>query len=113
MNPVYQSYSGTSVTLGPQAPVSIDFYKSPIQVMVAVWITTSATYNLEFTLDDISGPLDVAASPRWFPDDDWGMPQTLSQTKVITYPCRFIRVNIQSLSGTLEFKVMQALSAIA
>ena len=114
MLPVYQSFNGTTVTLGPQTPISIDFLKAPINVTVAVWITTAATYNVEFTLDDVSDPLlppDMV--PRWFPDDNLGMAQTISQTTLITYPCRFIRVNIQALSGTLEFKVMQALSSSA
>lgn len=115
MLPVYQSFSGSTVTLGPQNPISIDFLKSPINVTVAIWVTTAATYNVEFTLDDVSDPLlpVSAQTPRWFPDDNLGMAQTISQTAVITYPCRFIRINIQSLSGTLEFKVMQALSSSA
>jgi hypothetical protein len=111
MLPVYQFFNSSTVTLGPQAPVSIDFFKSPINITVGVWVVNSASYSVEFTLDDIADPLrDPDDVGRWFQVDTLEMPQYISQTYRIDFPCTFVRVNIQALTGALEFKVIQALS---
>jgi hypothetical protein len=111
MLPVYQNFDSSTVTLGPQNPISIDFLKSPINVTLGIWVVTGATYGVEFTMDDIANPL-TPATGRWFPVPGLEMPQTVSQTLRIDFPLTFVRINIQALSGVLEFKVIQALSSI-
>jgi hypothetical protein len=103
VNQIFNSAAPAFAT-GPQTPVSIDFYQGAFSARVGVFIPggSTATYGVEFCMDNVN---DSTITPRWFPDATLPAGQTTSGTSSYTSPIQFVRVNIASLSGTLEMKV--------
>jgi len=89
---------------GPQTPINLDFM--PLSATtVALWVDGGVTFTgvVEVTTDDVN---DAAVTPRWFPLD--GAPTTASGYTKFFEPWRWIRLNIVSITGDVEFKVAQA-----
>jgi hypothetical protein len=106
--PITISYdsSAPGFQLGGQLPVSCDWTMSPFDLRVSVFIPagSTATYGLEWTPDTLD------TSPiRWFPDATLPAGTTMSGTSVYSAPIAFVRINISSLSGTIEMKTIQGL----
>jgi hypothetical protein len=113
MNPVYQTYNTVTDFSAAQGWVNLDFYKAPFTVSVAVWLNGPAQYWVEYTFDDIT-TINANPTPRVFTDPTLGPTQTSSGVTSYTFPITGVRINIQSTSGTVEFKVIQgtAINAI-
>ena len=105
---VYNS-SSPGFTTGPQVPVSADLYQGAFSARVGVYIPSgsTATYGIEFCLDDINN---ASITARWFPDATLPAGQTASGVTTYNAPIQFVRVNISALSGTLEMKVLQGIT---
>lgn len=89
---------------GPQTPINLDFI--PIAcTTVALWVDEDATVEAqaEVTLDDVNNP---EVTPRWFPLEN-GAFTTSAYTKFFE-PWRWLRLNITSITGDVEFKVGQS-----
>ncbi len=97
----------TYTTTGAQTPISLDWMLAPFNVSIAIWLTGTATYALQYTLDDVNDP---TITPRWFDSTDMPTGTTASGVTNFAFPVRFIRVNIAALTGTLELKVIQGMS---
>ncbi len=106
--PVNQVFNSSSpgFSTGPQSPVSIDNYQGAFSCRVGVYIPagSTATYDVEFSMDNVNDP---TITPRWFPDGLLPAGSTTSGTTTYFAPIQFVRVNIASLSGQLEMKVLQ------
>jgi|SRR5215472_3427503 len=99
MLPVYQSFT----TTGAMSPIALDRTKAPFSVAVAVYLTATATYGIQFTLDDLNGTNPV----RWFNDANLPPGSAASGVTNYAFPVSAIRLNITANSGTVEFKVIQ------
>lgn len=102
-NPVYQSYT----TTGAKTPVLLDWTLTPFNASVFAYLVSgSATYAVQFTADPID---DASVTPRWYDDANLPTGTTASGSSNYMFPVRAVRINIASISGVLEFKVLQGL----
>jgi hypothetical protein len=103
MMPRSQVFSSVTFA-GPQAPINLDFLPLSAST-VALWVADDATIAavVEVTLDDVNN---AEVTPRWFTLD--GAPTTATGYTRFYEPWRFIRLNITSITGDVEFKVAQA-----
>ena len=100
-NPSYRTYT----TAGEQLPWNADWAIPNFNVTVAaVLVSGTANYAIEYTLDDCSDP---QVTPRWIQTVE--APSGTSATAVarFNFPFRYVRLNIASLTGTLEMKCLQ------
>lgn len=100
-NPVYQSYT----TTGAMTPVSLNYFQTPFNASVFVFIASgAATFAVQYTADPIDNP---AVTPRWFDDANLPTGSTASGTSNYMFPVRAVRINIAANTGTVEFKILQ------
>ena len=105
LKPVSQAFSALTEP-GPQTPISIDFLPAGYST-VALWLDSGTIAAVvEVTLDDVN---DAAVTPRWFPLD--GAPTIASGYTTFYEPWRWIRLNITSITGNVEFKVAQSVTS--
>jgi hypothetical protein len=106
--PVNQIFNSSSpgFSTGAQSPIAVDFYQGAFSARVGVYIPagSTASYGIEFCLDNVN---DASVNPRWFPDAVLPTGSTASGTTAYSSPIQFVRVNIASLSGSLEMKLLQ------
>jgi hypothetical protein len=103
MMPRSQAFDATT-TPGPQTPINLDFL--PIAATtVALWVAGGATFTgvVEVTTDDVN---DEGVEPRWFPLE--GSPTTGTGYTKFFEPWRWLRLNIELITGAVELKVAQA-----
>ncbi len=102
-NPVYQSYT----TTGAKTPVSMNYYQTPFNASVFVFIVSgTATFGVQFTPDPVDDP---SVTPRWYDDANMPTGTQASDASNYMFPIRGVRINIAAITGTLEFKVLQGL----
>jgi hypothetical protein len=102
-----QVFKSTSVRLGAQTPVNMDYLKFPFQATVnADLVSGTIGYQLEYTTDDINGAVDVTTL-RWLP-----LTQVLTASLLLqaTVAVTAIRANITSLTGELRLAIIQGTS---
>lgn len=104
-NPVSRTYSAASVVPGPQTPVNMDFIPFGTTLLGVAIVEGEASFSVEFTLDDVNDP-NVTAF--WFTLDD--IPAGTNETTYasVYFPLRFVRLNLEALTGTVQFKVAQS-----
>lgn len=107
-----QKFDLSDVTLGGQYPISLDYMKTQFLASAIVDIVSGAAeYSIEYTVGDFTNILGNSK----FSDLRWhelpGLPagQTETQLVKIDYPITGIRLNIQSMTGSLEFTVIQGI----
>lgn len=101
-NPSYRTYT----TAGAQDPWNVDWVITTFNVSVLAYVVSgTASYSIEYTLDDLNGDLPV----RWVETD--AAPAGTSATKLvwIEYPVRAVRMNIAVVTGSIEMKCLQGL----
>lgn len=103
MMPRSQSFDATT-TPGPQTPINLDFLPLTATT-VGLWVAGGATITavVEVTTDDVN---DAAVTPRWFPLD--GAPTSATGYTKFFEPWRWLRLNIELITGAVELKVAQA-----
>lgn len=104
-NPVSRIVSAT----GPTAPVALDWRKDPFTATVQVYVGggVTASYGLEYTLDDVQTM--PPANVRWVPEVAGMLPAgtTASGTARYSTPVCAVRINVASLAGgNLEMRVL-------
>ena len=107
MNPVSRTYTAAGSTPGPQVPVNLDFLPLATAFLGVAVVSGEATFSVEFTLDDVN---DAAVTPFWFTLDDIPAGSNETTYKVAPFPIRFARLNLEALTGTVQFKVAQAVT---
>jgi hypothetical protein len=106
--PISITYDSSSpgFATGPQAPVCLDWTQTPFNARCAVYIASgTASYSVEYCLDNVNG----GASPRWFTDPTLNQWQAASGVTSYSSPLQFVRLNLNALSGVVEFKIVQGL----
>lgn len=102
--PVRQIVSGTGVS---SPPVVLNLHATPFNVSVTVYVGTSNTYTVEYTLDD---PFDNAFDPStatWISHPDATDATTDSTVQLVT-PVTAVRLNQTTGTNVSTFVVIQA-----
>jgi len=97
----------TSTTTGAKTPCLVDNQQSPFNLSVGVILNAgaTATYGVEFTMDDVNNP---AITPVWLPDANLPAGQAANGVTNYMFPVMGIRVNIAAVTGAgLRFIVLQ------
>jgi hypothetical protein len=109
MRPIYLTQTGVGTT----SAIPLDHYISPFNVNVGMIIQSgAATFTLEYTLDDVAGPLyqnnQQAAPPvTWLPfASATGL--VASTVFPITQPVMALRLNVSASTGAVRLIVLQA-----
>ncbi len=81
---------------------------TPIAIEIAVKVTGAATYNVEYTLDDIFSPTFTQVGATWFNHPTLAAGQTTTKDCQITWPVTGIRINQTAGANTTAAIVLQA-----
>lgn len=102
------SFVQTSTTTGQKVPFIPNILQGPFNVSAAVVLVGSSTgtYGVEFTLDDVNDP---TITPVWFNDANLPTGQTANGVTNYAFPVRAIRINIAAVSGSIRFTVIQGM----
>lgn len=87
---------------------AINTNTSPVNIEIAVCVTGAATYNVEYTLDDVYAAAFVPASATWFNHPTLAAGQTTTKDCQITWPVTGIRINQTAGANTTAATVLQA-----
>lgn len=81
---------------------------TPINISVVIKVTSAATYNLEYTYDDIFAPTFTQAGATWFNHPTLTAGQTTTKDAQFTFPVTGIRINQTAGAGSTAAIVLQA-----
>ena len=103
-----QSITVTQVAAGSSAVEAVSYFTNPFNIGLGAILTGTATFTVEYSMQD---PMDagyVASSATWFPVT--GLSAVSASTSVgFTVPCRAIRVTLAGGStGTVTLYIQQA-----
>jgi len=99
---------------GTSAPCNLDPSIAPFNVAIQVYVAggVTATYSVEYTLDELMLQ-DNSANPniRWTTDPQFPVGTAATATGNYIAPISAVRLNVATLSGgNLELKIRQAFS---
>jgi hypothetical protein len=111
-----QTFDSASVVNGPQEAINCEnILVSATTIAVVVPEGSSAEYSVEFTLDDVNGA-DVSGVPVipvvWITTEEFPEGTTGTKYAVSYQPVQSVRINIESLVGDLQFKVLQSFNSV-
>lgn len=103
-----QSVTVTQVAAGSSAVEAVSYFTNPFNIGLGAVLTGTATFTVEYSMQD---PMDagyVAANATWFPVT--GLSAVSATTAAaLTVPCRAIRVTLAvGSTGTVVLYVQQA-----
>lgn len=93
----------TGVAASPWIPV--DYKQDPMNVGVGCVVSATATYSVEYTLDDV---FDTTVTPVAFVLSSISA-ATTSKDGVINTPVRAVRLNVSASTGSVYMNVIQGL----
>lgn len=93
---------------GSSGIYAVDYFKVPVNVGIQAVLSGTATYTVEYTLDDILADGFVASSATWTAVSTNFTGATTSQNALFTVPARGIRLTIASGAGTVTATLCQA-----
>ena len=107
-----QNFSSASVVLGAQEALSTESINvSASTIAVIIPDGSSATYSVEYTLDDVNTD-DIPGVDHpavvWFTANEFPVGSNTTLYASLSYPVEFVRINVQALVGDLTFKVLQS-----
>jgi len=103
MRPVVFSITG----VGTSAVYPPDSYVSPFNIALAVNVTGTVTYSVQYTFDDVFAASFNPATASWT-DHPSLTAQTTSKDSNIAYPVRGVRLNVTAGTGTARLTAIQA-----
>lgn len=103
MRPVVLSVTG----VGNSVPDPLDHYLTPFNVSLAVVVTGTITYTVQYTYDDVFAPNYNPATGNWLPHPSLTA-QTGTKDSNIAYPVRAVRLTTSAGTGTATLTVIQA-----
>ena len=85
----------------------VDDFQTPFNIGIAVTLSSTATFTVEYSLDDPNAAGYSAASANWFvaPGFTSG---SAAVAGALTIPCRAISVNASANAGTVTANIVQA-----
>jgi hypothetical protein len=93
---------------GSSTIYAVDYFRCPVNVGIQAVLSGTATYTVEYTLDDITDSSFVASSATWTGAAADLTGASTSKNGLLTVPCRGIRLTIASGSGTVTVTLCQA-----
>jgi len=92
---------------GRSAICVVDDFQTPFNVGVAVSISATATFTVEYSLDDPNAAGYSPATANWYvaPGFTSG---SAAIAGAITIPCRAVCVNVSASTGSVTVKIVQA-----
>ncbi len=109
-----QTFDSASVVIGPQEAINCENILVSATTL-AVAVNGTAEYIVEFTLDDVNAEdvsgIDVVPVV-WFTLEEFPAGTTGTHYAVTYQPVQFVRINIASLIGDLQFKVLQSFNSV-
>jgi hypothetical protein len=103
MRPVVLSVTG----VGNSVPDPLDHYLTPFNVSLAVVVTGTITYTVQYTYDDVFAANYNPATGNWLPHPSLTA-QTATKDSNIAYPVRGVRLTTSAGTGTATLTVIQA-----
>lgn len=94
--------------VGSSSIYAVDYFKCPVNVGIQAVVTGTATYTVEYTLDDILASGFVAASATWTGATADLTSANASKNGLLTVPCRGIRLTVASGTGAVVATICQA-----
>lgn len=94
----------TYTTTGTKASVNMDPAISPFNASVAVFLGSTGTYGVQYSLDPVTTS---DANSRWFDDANLPAGQTTSKATNYMFPVTKIRIVIAAIGTTIELKTLQ------
>jgi hypothetical protein len=97
----------TKTGTGRSAICVVDDFQTPFNVGVAVSLSSTATFTVEYSLDDPNADGYSPSTAAWFvaPAFTSG---SAAIGGAITIPCRAISLNVSANAGTVTAKIVQA-----
>ena len=102
MRPVVFTVTG----VGNSNPYTVDTYISPSNMGLAVIVTGTITYKVQYTFDNMFASNYVAASGNWF--DHPTLVGSASGNSNIAYPVTGIRLSTTACTGSATLTIIQA-----
>jgi len=103
MRPVVLSVTG----VGNSVPDPLDHFLTPFNVSLAVVVTGTITYTVQYTYDDVFAANYNPATGNWLPHPSLTA-QTATKDSNIAYPVRAVRLTTSAGTGTATMTVIQA-----
>lgn len=108
-NPSRQVFNAaTDAVTGPQEPKCLDFLPLTSCTLAVAITDGEAAYSVEVTLDDVNDP---AVTPVWFTHKAFPAGTNVDKYDELFSPWRWVRLNIESFTGSVSFYVSQSLDA--
>jgi hypothetical protein len=107
MRPITRTTSDASGGAVTSSMVSLDHWISPFNVALAVRVTGTVNYTVQYTFDDVWAPGYVAANGNWVNHPSFTA-QTATLDGNIAYPVSAVRIVQNSGSGSCVLTVFQA-----
>ena len=103
-----QSIILTKSAAGSSGVAAVSYFTNPFNIGLAAVLTGTATFTVEYSMEDPTNEGYVAASATWFPVT--GLSAVSATTSVgFTIPCRAIRVTLAEAStGSVTLYIQQA-----
>ena len=97
----------TVTGVGRSNVCAVDDFQAPFNIGVAVSLSSTATFTIEYSLDDPNAAGYTVAGAAWFvaPAFTSG---TVAIAGAITIPCRAICINASANAGTITAQIVQA-----
>lgn len=93
---------------GSSGIYAVDYFRCPVNVGIQAVLSGTATYTVEYTLDDILDANFNAATATWTGATTDLTGASASKNGVLTVPCRGIRLTIASGTGSVVVTLCQA-----
>jgi len=94
--------------VGSSGIYAVDYFQCPVNVGIQAVVTGTATYTVEYTLDDILDSGFVASTATWVAVATNLNNATGNQNALFIIPSRGIRITIASGTGTVTATICQA-----
>jgi hypothetical protein len=97
----------TKTGTGRSSICVVDSFQAPFNIGIAVTLSSTATFTVEYSLDDPNAAGYSAASANWFvaPGFTSG---SAAVAGAFTIPCRAISLNVSANGGTVTANIVQA-----
>jgi len=93
---------------GSSSIYAVDYFRCPVNVGIQAVLSGTATYTVEYTLDDITSDSFSASTATWTGATADLTGASASNNGLLTVPCRGIRLTIASGTGSVVATICQA-----
>jgi hypothetical protein len=99
--------SVTQTGVGRSAVIPPDRYTQPVNISLTAIVTPAATYNVEYTYDDVFAPTFTPAGATWFIHATFSAATTTKDGN-LAFPVTGISINQTAGAGSVKLLVTEA-----